>query len=64
MFKIGKIFYFTYGKGCFWFRFFGGFGLHGKNSKLYPPLFRERYGYSKYYKIGKWKFHFLFKDKI
>ena len=45
-------------KGIWWFRIFG-YGIHWKNINIYPPLFSERYGYSKKLKIGFWYFGIL-----
>lgn len=53
-FRIGNLFYLYRTKGVWWFRFFKGYGLHGKNIKLIGLSFSERNGYSKYLKLGSW----------
>jgi hypothetical protein len=58
-FKIGKAFYLYRTDGLFWFRFFGCYGLHGKDFEKHPLMFGERYGYRKKFKFRKWAFGFL-----
>lgn len=59
-FKIGKVFFLFYEKGCFWFRLFGGYGFAGKNMKYnWLVLFSERNGYRKVYKLLGWKWEVL-----
>lgn len=55
-FRIYKVFYLYYKKDFFWFRFFGGYGIWGRNAKATTfDLFSERYGYTKFVKIFGWK---------
>jgi hypothetical protein len=53
---IPKIFCCHFSKDCIWMRFFGrGFSFFN-----YPPLFSERNGYQKIFKLGfGWRFKFL-----
>lgn len=44
-------------KGLFWFRFFRGYGFHGKDIRLHPPLFSDRY--RRRLRIGNWIFKIL-----
>lgn len=43
--------------GGFWVRIFGGCMVVVDRSK-YPPLFSERYGYTKAYRFGSWSIKF------
>ena len=46
--------------GMFWVRIFGRrFTLIDKNK--HPPLFSERYGYRKVFRVGKWGIEWLAK---
>jgi hypothetical protein len=45
-------------QGGLWFRVFG-FGLSVQDRTTHKPLFSERYGFSKYLYIGKWKIKWL-----
>jgi hypothetical protein len=60
-FRIGKFFYLYYKKGFFWFRFFDGYGIWGRNRKSKEDfeLFSERNGYTKFLKVFGWKFKIL-----
>jgi hypothetical protein len=44
--------------GVFWFRFFG-YGLHFVKAKNHKPLFTERCGFVKKYRVGPWLVEFL-----
>jgi len=50
-------------KGFFWFRIFG-YGLCIKDVRLHRLLFSQRYGYSKYLKIGHYIITTLKRDKL
>lgn len=41
-----------------WIKLFG-FGIHVKDKRKHPPLFSERYGYRKWYYIGRFGFRFF-----
>jgi hypothetical protein len=45
-------------KGQWWFRVFG-VGVSGKDTRIHPLLFSERYGHRKGLRVGPWLFHFL-----
>jgi hypothetical protein len=49
------------GDGFCWFRIFG-YGLHFKDITKHKLLFTERYGHTKYLKIGNWIIITLKKD--
>lgn len=56
---IDKSFYYYKGKDLFWFRIFGrGLSFDKK------MVFSQRYGYSKYVKIGPWIITILEKTKM
>lgn len=59
--SIGKtFFYILWDNGSFFFRFFNGYGLRGRdNSKTQWIPFSERYGYVKVYKLFGWTFKIL-----
>lgn len=57
--RVGKIFYLFVWDGGFWFRFFKGYGIHGKDINKNEQLFSERYGLDKSLKIRNWKFKIL-----
>jgi hypothetical protein len=59
VFQIGNIFCLYSKRDLFWFRFFNGYGLHGKNVKTRGLLFSERNNLSKRWKVGNWIFKFL-----
>jgi len=46
-------------KGLFWFRLFGGYGLHGKNVTTHSLLFSERQKITRRLQIGDWSFRIL-----
>lgn len=53
-------FYIYWDNDLFWFRFFGGYGLHGRrNYKDRFILFSERMGLTKTYKAFGWVFKIL-----
>lgn len=56
----GNLFYMCWDKYFFWFRFLGGYGLHGLNNKKKRfILFSERMGITKRYKILGWSLKIL-----
>jgi hypothetical protein len=55
-----RIFYYCNIGHGFWFRFFG-YGLWVKQTKYHQPLFRERNGYTKSYRLFGLTFKFLAK---
>ena len=56
----GTFFYLYWDKHLFWFRFLGGYGLHGqKDNKKRFVLFSERMGLVKKYKVFGWVFKIL-----
>ncbi len=59
-FSIGKAFYLHYWKDLFWFRFFGGYGLHvRKPSWKGRLLFSERNGKTRVYQIFGYRIKIL-----
>jgi len=48
-------------KGLWWFRIFG-YGISWKSLKYHNMLFSERYGL-RGWKMGRWIFHFLRREK-
>jgi len=61
----GNFFYMTWDKYFFWFRFFGGYGLHGRsNKKKRFILFSERTGITKTYKVFGWTLKILKPSKL
>lgn len=56
---LGRLFYLYVTEGLFWFRFFKGYGVHGKNTNKHKLLYSERNGYTKFIKIGTWRFKIL-----
>lgn len=58
-YKVGKVFYMCRFTGGFWFRFFKGYGLHGKNFKIHGLIFSDRYHLKKRLIIGNWIFKIL-----
>lgn len=59
IFKIWKLFYLVRWEGGFWFRFFKGWGLHGKHMEKNLMLFTDRNHLEKRLIIGKWMFKIL-----
>lgn len=57
VFRIGILFYLYRTDGLFWFRFLGGYGVHGKNTLKRDMLFSDRN--CKRLRIGKWIFKIL-----
>lgn len=56
----GYIFYLVITNGLFWFRFFLGYGLHGRKAKTRGfTLFSERMGITKTVKLFGWTFKIL-----
>ncbi len=61
----GNFFYMTWDKYFFWFRLFGGYGLHGRsNKKKRFILFSERMGITKTYKVFGWTLKILKPSEI
>jgi hypothetical protein len=58
-----KAFYYNYEKGFMWFRIFG-YGVSAKDIRIFPRLFSERYGYTKYIMIGSYLIKYLPKCKL
>ncbi len=51
------------GKGYFWVRFFGRYGLKIEDMRIIAPLFGERMGYSKAcFRLGPYRIKLLGKD--
>lgn len=45
--------------GGFWFRFFRGFGIAGKDTNKMGLTFSERHGHAKTLRIKNWSFKIL-----
>lgn len=50
---LNQLFYFYGSEGQFWFRVLG-YGLSVADRSIHPPLFAERNGYVKVFRLGKW----------
>jgi hypothetical protein len=48
------VFYIVCNNRLYYFRLFG-YGLTFKDVRYHPPLFSERYGYTKRLKLGSWR---------
>jgi len=59
VFKIDRFFYLYITDGLFWFRFFDGYGLSGKNVNKKLVLFSERSGRVKTLRVLNWSFKIL-----
>ena len=55
----GRINWFFY-DGGFWIRILG-YGISVTNKDKHSPLFSERYGYRRVFRIGKWGIKWLIK---
>lgn len=49
---------FDFYRGGFWFRIFG-YGVSVRDKKRFPPLFSERQGSRRVYRVGKWGIEIL-----
>lgn len=50
--------------GIYWFRIFGGYGLHIKDTVRHRLIFSERFGHTKRIQVGPWSIRLLKPDAL